>query len=401
MIDGRRRRVISIVLLVAAAAADDGAGHLVVMAFADVLRGDFDRLVRDNQLVLITPDRVALIGPGWDTARRQTQSIATSRNDDRPELARGLEVTAGRISAATIAGEPTDRWEHRRFGDHYVIWRRTTSSTETTWSYGERNGLLVPAVVRRTTAFGDELFSAEVITFSDVQIGGTAEVQPIAPKGQGADALRTIWDGAFSLVGDPLEITADFAVEAAATELLWQGATRLRGSVKMRGIGPHLRHVDFTFHTKLTANKELALAAAIHDRFLIWHGRDFNCRQPFDVVFDGATIAKADLAGDYVITDHRIAKVRTKDGIVTGFELRGGGTRAFRHGKCGDQRVVTHITEKFGDGNSKSRDRWTATTDVKWKKVGDHILPTAFVFTRIFGKDWGPEKITFSKLKVK
>ena len=34
-------------------------------------------------------------------------------------------------------------------------------------------------------------------------------------------------------------------------------------------------------------------------------------------------------------------------------------------------------------------------------KVGAHLLPTGFVFERIFGRDWGPESIVLENLKVR
>ncbi|MBL8731426.1 MAG: hypothetical protein JNN13_03555, partial [Planctomycetes bacterium] len=45
--------------------------------------------------------------------------------------------------------------------------------------------------------------------------------------------------------------------------------------------------------------------------------------------------------------------------------------------------------------------RWEAATTITFTTVGDHVLPTKFVFERIFGRDWTPETITLTDIKVR
>ncbi|MCA8976841.1 MAG: hypothetical protein KDC98_19115 [Planctomycetes bacterium] len=377
---------------------DDGIDDLLREAFADVLRPDFDGLAAANKFAPVAADRVAVIGPGWNPMQPRAAVVTTAGSRDRPELASYLLVEDGRV-----VGDDFDRWQHRRIGGREVVVRRVGSSVERTWSWIEADGRLVPNVVTSTTTFGDRMFRTAELCLHDLEVGDGPGVAPApaAVTGDGSAALRAIWDGGFRLTSAPLVIEAGFEVQTPGTDLVWHGVAKSSGRVVLRGIGPHLQRADFTFVGKLDAAQEIAVAAAIRDRFLIWYPRDFNARAPFDTHFAGCEVAAADAAGDFDVRGHsRLARVLTGKGVVEGLQWSDGSLTRFRREQVGGQAVVTRITEEIGGPDAARRNRWTAETSVRWRQFGDHVLPVAFVFERIFGTDWGPEKIVLRDVVV-
>ncbi|MCC7399718.1 MAG: hypothetical protein IT455_21820 [Planctomycetes bacterium] len=374
------------------------ASLLLGEAFANVRRPDFDELGRQNRLRLVTPNRVALAGRGWfdrggDAADHRIGGGVRAGDFDDLEVRDGRIVSEGRGD-----GERTS-WQFGDCAGRSVVTRRRNQSTDTRFSYSTVAGLVVPTAVSSVIQFGDKLFTASELVLEDLRFDGTGALAVKPPTGDGEGALRTIWDAAWHLPTAPLEIEAKFTV-TTGNDGVWRGRTKFRGSIVMTGIGRNLRRTDCRFEGNLAREDEVQLAAVLRDRFGIWTGRDFNDRLPFDEYFAGATIDRADASGTFRITGGPIDTVETQRGQVRAFGWRGG-SRRFTYGKVGEHQVVTRIDEKIGAADAPSGERWEATTTITFTTVGDLVLPTKFVFERIFGRDWTPETITLTDLVVR
>lgn len=365
---------------------------LLRTAFADLLRPDFATFAADNELRRIAPDRVVVIGPGWDVTQPRMQVLSTG-HAPRFEDHEDLTVQDGHIRSSGRGDGGRTQWEHRRIGRHQVRSRADDGSTETTWAFCEADGRLLPTVVTSITRYGDRLYRSGELQLTDLRFTGVAEIRPTPPTGAGTAALRAIWASAFRVTSEPIVIEAKFRVTNPGTDLLWRGHDKLGGKVSMRGIGRHLQSASFDFDGKLAPETQLELAAVIRDRWLMWYSRDFSARPTFDEFFRGATIAAADAAGDFAVGGGLVQKVMTTDGKVDGFRRVDGTLVKFAYQKVGDVQVTSRITEQH--------DRWTATTSLTWKRIGDHILPTRMKFERIFDRAWGPETITLESAHVK
>lgn len=380
------------------AGGDANAGMLLHEAFANVRRPDFDELRRQNRLLLVTPNRVAVVGRGWyDRAggAADHRIAGTVRADDFDDL----EVRDGRIASEGRGDYERTSWQFADFAGRSVVTRRRNQSTDTRFTYGTVAGLVVPTAVSSVIQFGDKLFTASELVLDDLRFDGVAAVLPKPPTGAGASALRTIWDAAWHLPTAPLVIEAKFAV-TTGNDGVWRGRTKFRGNIVMTGIGRNLRRTDCRFEGNLAREDEVQLAAVLRDRFGIWTGRDFNDRLPFDEFFAGATISNADAAGTFRVEGGPVDAVETQRGQVRAL-LRRGGSQRFTYSKVGEHQVVTRIDERIGAADAPSAERWEATTSITFTTVGDLVLPTKFVFERIFGRDWTPETITLTDLEVR
>ncbi|HEB53796.1 MAG TPA: hypothetical protein ENI87_11140 [bacterium] len=382
------------VRVVVESGADAGVRTLLDRAFAGVLRPNFDELGRDTQFVPIAPERVALVGRGWDPNRRAARNLSTGSGAQRPELADYLVVAGGRIT-----GQRGVVWQTRAIGEHYVRTRAEGESMIASWGWTEVAGRLVPNSYQSTTRFGEDVFESAAIELADLSFGGEELPAPAKPTGPGADALRALWDAPFRLTADPVTISAAFEVRTRGTDLVWRGEKKVRGTVTLRGLGRHLRQASFEFAPPRPAEREMALAAAVRDRWLIWWSRDFNDRQQFDEFFAGARIEGPDAAGDFTVHGHRITRVKTAAGAITGF-VQPGLETTFTRGKAGTG-PVTRIREQFGAAGGSSKARWTATVSIGWQEVAGVWVPAKLEFAGIFGKDWGPETIVLRNIEVR
>jgi hypothetical protein len=384
-------------------AIDQREGHgvspraLLTAALENLRRPDFATLAKDNELVPVAADRVALRGKGWDWNRdSRSVTVGGSMRSDWLDL----QVADGRIVSDGVGDGPRTGWEVQWLGTRYLVTRRHHTSLDLRFTHAESGGHVVPVVATSVTSFGGKLFAAGELRLSNFRFDG---VQPLAPPpvlGAGAAALRAIWDGGFRLVQDPIAIEASFEVTHPGTDLVWGGHRNLRGKVVMRGIGRHLQAAEFTFDGALSDEVQLALGAVVRDRFGMWWARDFNARAPFDEFFAGATVQPPTVDGVFEIDAGPVRKVFTDGGLVRGWQAPGL-QRKFTWQKFGPTMAVVRIEDAIGEPQGRSQERWNASVQVTLQQVGGHLLPSRLSFERTFGRDWGPEALVLKDLVVR
>ena len=380
--------------------ASGDARMVLGMAFANLLRPDFETLAARNQLQPLGDSRIALIGPGWDPQQQRGSRLSVAGGTTSFESVEDLEVRNGRIVSSGSGDSPRTTWHTQPYGAGYAVTRRTSASQDFAFSYREDGNRLIPTAAMMTTAFGGNLFSACEVILSGVRFEGAPPPPPNPPTGTGVAALRQMWDSAWHLPTGPIEIAANFEVSNSGTDLIWQGQRRLRGKVVMRGIGRHLEHADFEFEGSHDLARQMALAAVIRDRWGMWYGRDFNDRRPFDEHFAGAVVHAANDQGLFRIENGPVVEVSTSGGLVRGWRQPGLAVE-FTYQKFGDVHAVTRIDEAIGAPDAKSQQRWRSSVLVQLTMVKGQLLPTVLQFERIFGKEWGPELITLTNLELR
>ncbi|MCA8947862.1 MAG: hypothetical protein KDE27_00065 [Planctomycetes bacterium] len=382
-------------VVVASGEGANPAGALLAL-FADVLRPDFATLARGAGLEPVTGDRVAIRGRGWRLGS-QRSSVALQNGETPANAYENLEVKDGRIVSSGYGDGERTLWEHRDAGpgrEGWLVTRRHDGSTDTSYAYAEHGSRLVPTYLAETVRYGEALYRSSELTIRNPTFDGRDAVAPVPPAGPGAATLRAIWDSAYRLTSEPIELEARFEVRNPGTDLIWRGQKKLSGKVQVRGFGRNLVHADFDFDGELSAELRLGLAAAIRDRWLLWYSRDPNCRAAFDEQFEGATIADKTTSGEFPIENGRgIERVRTRDGVLVGFERAGGVAVRVQTAKIGDRVAVTRIEEDFG--------KWQSAIAVELTPVGGHLLPKKLVLERVFDRRWGPETLTFQSWKVR
>jgi len=170
--------------------------HALADALANLRRPDFATLAGKNTLAMITADRVALRGPGWDW-NQGARTVGAGGGAEQDVHADDLQVQGGRIASNGIGDGQRTTWDTRAWGAGYVVARRHDASVDTQYSYREQDGRVVPTAVTSTTTFGDKLYAASELQLSGLRFEGVAPIEPRPPQGDGAAALRAIWDAAF------------------------------------------------------------------------------------------------------------------------------------------------------------------------------------------------------------
>ncbi|MBL8756097.1 MAG: hypothetical protein JNK15_22580 [Planctomycetes bacterium] len=380
----------------------DGGGAnpwlLLTEAFANVRRPDFDALAQKNQLVPVTEDRVALLGTGWGAlAQDSGHVVAGTRKTDEVD---DLQVRAGRIVSDGRGTGERSIWEWRDHDGEQVVSRRNVRNRDIRFAYATVGDRIVPTSVTERVQFGAQPASLAELTLSNLQFDGVVPIAPVPPRGDGKEALRALWDAAWRVPETPIVVEAKFAVQCG-NDGMWQGTKKLSGAIVMRGIGRSMVGSDITFEAGFSREQEVQFAALLRDRLGIWIARDFNDRAAFERFFRGATIHAADAAGTFAVEGGQVAAVLTSGGLVRALRGHDGSTNTFTWTKVGARQVVTRIDQKVGGERTPAALRWDANVQLTWQEFGEHLLPTKMVFERIFGRDWGPESITFRDVRVR
>lgn len=371
---------------------------LLQEAITNLRRPDFEVLAKANRLQPVAADRVALIGPGFgalatDSGHLVGGAQSAAEFDD-------LQVRDGLVRSDGRGEGERSQWEWREFDGSRVVVRRHGKSRDLRFAYAKVGDRIVPTAVTENVQYGANPTSVAELVLSNLTFEGVVPIQPQPPRGDGADALRAVWEAAWRIPDEPVEIEAKFAVQCG-NDGVWQGTKRVSGSIVLRGLGRSMVGSDIAFDEGFPREQEVQLAALVRDRFGIWQGRDFNDRAPFDVYFAGATIHAADAAGTFAVDGGPVAAVTIASGLVRSVRGRDGSTNTYTYGKVGSRQVVTRIDQKIGGERTPAALRWEASVQVTWQEFGEQLVPTKMVFERIFGREWGPESIALRDVKVR
>lgn len=369
---------------------------LLEESFAQVRRPDFAALRQKNQLVAITPDRVEIRGPGWRAGSGAHVAAAGGKVGDSEDL----QTVGEQIASSGRGDDARELWHRQDRGRQWLVHRRTSSSADWTFAYTELGGLVLPMVCTFTQLLGGtNPYSLAELRLTEPTLSGRDPVRPQPPIGDGAAALRAAWDAAWHLPTTAIAWRADFEVTTGKGEDIWRGQKKFAGTLQATGIGRNLRELQCTFGGKLAPEMQTHLAAALADRFNIWWLRDPNDRPPFDEFFAGSTIGAMAAGGTFAVEHGPVTTVSVGDGLVRGWRTRFGLEHRFHYQPIAGQPVVTKVTiEHTG---AKSPERWTETVLIGFQQVGESLLPASLRFERIYGKDWGPETINLTNLRLR
>lgn len=384
---------------------DDGAADvasLLAQAFAPVRRPDFAALVAKNELVLLAPDRVAVRGAGWSAERvggamqYGAAGSAGAGGDDY-----WVGVAGDRIVADGVGDTAPQPWLLVPRGNDWLVTRVGSDQVVYQIGWTEVDGRAVPNAWSVTNRIAGAVFSSYQFEFAELAFAPGSRLDPPLPTGDGAAALRAIWDASYRLPASPLEITADFEVTQPGRDLLWHGRTKLKGKLRLVGIGRSTRSLQCDFADKADPAIAHDLAFMVRDRLLIWFGRDLNARLPFDATFAGCTIHGQAADGSFAIDGGSIARVAVANGAIRSWRERSGGEVRFRWQQLGGRLVMTRFERDVELGGSVAGARWTEVVAVELAPAGDVLLPARIELQRIFGPDFGVETITLKNVVVK
>jgi hypothetical protein len=364
-------------------------------AFAEVLRPGLDELLADNRIELVTPDTVAIDGRGFFGDRPSA-----------PEHAPCYTIADGRIrSDGQRASLGHTTWRTLPLAGGWVVARRSVPNDQWSeqFSWTVLEGLPMPMSHQSTLLMpgSGELMSDHLLTFSDLQIvqDEGAEIRP-APSGPGVELLRSAWQRVYRYPERGLAVEARIAVKTPGTDLVWGGVDDVDGSIAFttrRGLSD-VDSLRFTPSRAATPRLRTVWSGAIHDRFVMWAGRDFNARRDFDDVFRGASIGTPDDRGVARIEGGPWREALIEDGLVTACRLTDGRLRRIGYTKVGDDLVATEVETEARPG--ERGERLTARYSVAHAADGTRwLLPTHLRFERVFGDDWGPETIALRRVE--
>jgi len=379
----------------------EGGGANVSMLLRETLsnlrRPSFDELAAGNRLAPVTADRVALVGPGWSLLKAESgHSVAA---EQRAEESDDLQVRDGRIVGDGRGESGRMEWEWRRFGVADVVARRFGRNRDVRFTYGWIDERIVPTTASEVVQYGATPEIVRDLGLADLRFQGAAPIVAAPPTGDGVDALRACWEASWRVPNEPIVVEAKFTLQCGH-DGVWRGRKSLSGAITMEGLGRGMRRSDVSFDGAMPRVDQVQFAALLRDRLGIWIGRDFNDRPSFEEQFRGAKVLAPDATGTFVVEGGSVTAVTTAAGQVRGMRWRDGGTISYSRSRIGDRHVVTRIEQKLGGANTPAAMRWEAATSIDWSSVGGHLVPTRFVFDRIFGREWGTETLTFRDVRI-
>lgn len=367
------------------------AARTVQRAFADLRRDSFEELVASHRLAIVGTNSVEVDGPSF--AGEDTALDFASRAKNDPDQTLNLSIENGRIVGHGDRGSFRRYvWTTRDFADGYVVSDRRTPAGD--WCYQHAYEVLgawvVPSGYRESwsTFAGDVLQQTQIRLFDQQVDGSGAPVVAAPPAGEGVAALRAAWNNGYRYPSTPRELRARFEVRTPGTDWVWQGHRELDGRLVLGGFAgflmekPNWAGYRAEFDAKLPGGQQSALGFVFYDRLVLWCGRDFNGRADFDVQFAGCSIGPAGRDGVHEIEGGPIDRATVREDRVVALRWRSGMERRFTWTNVGDQRVVSKVVtgrEELTVERFQSLDGW--------------ILPVEFEFRRVFGDDWGPERI--------
>ena len=377
---------------------ESASASKVQAAFADLRRASFEELCTRNALRSVAEDAVEIEGAGFAPKDSPYDRSAAARKD--PGQTPNLVVRDGRIVAS---GDRSSferlLWSARDLGAGYVVTQRRTPAGD--WCYQFAYELLdgQPVVCGYRESWGTlqgELLKQFQAQFFDLELdrSGVA-VTASPPAGEGAEALRAVWESGYRYPDTPRELSFVFEVRTPGTDGTWQGLREVDGRARLGGFrGFRMSRAGWSgfeaeLPSSLAAGQRSSLGFALFDRLVLWSGRDFHGREPFERQFAACEVLAPAADGSFEIRGGPLERVVVKDGLVAAIHFRGSVERRFTWTKQGEQRVVARVTT--GE----------EVLSAKYVAVGGWLLPSELELTRVFGPDWGPERIRLRELTLR
>lgn len=390
-----------VVTVAEAASGAKGAGAREVEAvLEDLFRQPIEKVLRDNVIELVAPGLLAVRGPGWDVSRPAATAGAPGSTPDSCPVHRVDDE--GRFAASGTFERPDgELWRTRPEAGGYLVWGRHDASGLVTTEFEHRRiaDLSVPVLRRHIArdAQGKVLIREEC-RLSDIAVGesaGAAAAPAAPPAGDGAVALRALWERIYRYPDTPSELTARFQVTTPGTDMVWAGMRKVEGVLELHGFaGFRWDRTGWSGARVVSTGRigeetQAVLRSALVDRLVMWAGRDPCAFPAFDALFRGATIRTVEARGAFEIDSGPVREVRCEGGAIRSLHMRSGLVRRFTWKELGKQLVP----EKIETGEE--------TITARWQEVGKGVLlPVDIEFRRVFGREWGPESLKLTAVRL-
>jgi hypothetical protein len=316
-----------------------------------------------------------------------------------------LAIRDGRCTGWTDveSGTIRERWTTAPLGDGYVVTRMEGEQAALpgltdvqVFEFALHEGLVVPVLHQRVWALEQGSRSEAALRLRPGP-AAAAPVDPAVPLASRIpEPVRKAWDAAYRYPGRAVTLTGRFTIESPATDALWQGHRRLTGRFTLKGFRGWLagedrwQEAEFALDLRAPDEVKQQLASVVEDRFRLWAFRDFAGREPAERLFASAVFARVPNQGrKWTVRNCGWSSLEIAGDVIAAYGFGRVPRRTIEYGKLGGtlvpERIVTgeeELLAKFADLG------------------GGWLLPASLEFRRVFGKDWGPETVTFKELKV-
>lgn len=327
----------------------------------------------------------------WKFIRITGGGIATLGNYDSPRQIR-RDLTLRRFAA----------------GDDIVRVTNFNGNPQTPFeideiSYRDYGAFVAPSAIRWTRDFVFGKTSTVAIRLFDLQ---SADPRPAPsawePTGD-ALILEKAWETPYRYPDAPKTIRGRYKMGGRLNDGLWEGMREISGTFRIDGFRGMLNYnparsekESFIVENPVRDAQKLQFGDVVADRFGLWASRDFGGRPKFRDYFAHSKIVRSAADPDlFEITDGPVQKVRLKDGLpseMEGFRVtspRGRNSRKCEYKKIGGVDVA--VTVVTGEETLRG----------EWKVIAPGLIwPIKMTMIQVFGKDWGPEELTFSDVVV-
>lgn len=151
-----------------------------------------------------------------------------------------------------------------------------------------------------------------------------------------------------------------------------------------------------THDAEVSESLKAQLSLMVGDRMGLWAARDFGGRPKFREYFAHSEITRdAADPNTFSIKNGPIEKIRLKDGfpeLMEGFgraQFGSFGSRRIEYKKLGG--TIVGVTAHSGGESLRG----------EWREIAPgFIWPVKMTMSAVFGKDWGPQEITFTAIAV-
>ncbi|MCR9246779.1 MAG: hypothetical protein NXI31_17230 [bacterium] len=365
-----------------------------------------------GEVVWMTPDSVLLRGLGIDPDLRKAE---TRRSDPYDSAFVRLGLRDERVAFDGFGKRTANdwQWSTTKLGAQWVLTERRydvphfARQTTERWQHAVVGGVpVVEKFVNLVEADGKPR-SLQELTFTKWEFAfeapvGQNESPPAkskaapaapAPAGPGAATLAAAWRRIHQLDAAPVRWAADVHIVNHGTDGSWQGHDRFTAGLEATHLGRPLTEVVLDLRGRAGAETESALAALLRARTGIWFHNDLQAKGSFEAYFAGATIGKSDRKGWLDVDGHRAQRVRIRNERVTEVVWQNGTHQRFHYEDVAGVAMITRIERDLADEHGPQ-------AFMRFRRLGERMVPERIELRAIFGKDWGPEIYTLKNVRV-
>lgn len=323
--------------------------------------------------------------------------------EDGSKGAEWLWVQGGRLGGVALTEDrygEREEWETLSTGEGWVCSGRKyflegeeIPVVESTWTFDELAAEPVPVRYERRERGGED--QPDIVThlqFDALRLGLDLEFDITPPAGPVADTLRSAWEAAYRYPSGGRTISGKFDFENPGTDPVWKGRERARGKFAMQGPEGPRWSIQSLIPDRGRNNRRLDfLRDPACDRLLLYMARDFSLRPSFEKAFAGAQLEELQ-PGVIRVTNCRIEEVTIEEGLIASYRF---------HGLDGSPLRTLTYTEDRGHHLATRIQTGEEVVEIRFKAVDDGwMFPERVTLEKVFGDDWGPETLSFSKLKL-